>query len=157
MTRKDGPLLSSLQTCNGCSLLKREVHRANEGIKRAINCQASKSLGMIGENPSTQQRNEPKLNEGRSLRTTKGITKASRHFTELWVVTFRNCSREDSNFEIYHTFNSKNKTLTSLTAIDGISCHLIAGGKIAKFETRQTLYNVNSLNINPAKFSHYIV
>lgn len=157
MTRKDGPLLSSLQMCNGCSLSKREIQRAYKGIKRAINSQASKSLGMIAENPSTQQRNKPKLNEGRPLRTAKGITKTSRHFTKLWVVTFRNCSRKDSNFEIYHTFNSKNKTITSLTAIDGISRHLIAGGIIAKFETHQTIYNVNSPNINSAKFSRYMV
>ena len=40
-----------------------------------------------------------------------------------------------------------------LTAIDGISRHVTARSKIAKFRIRQTLYNANWPNTNAAKFS----
>ena len=119
MTRKDDPLLSSLQTCKGRSLSRREIERTNEGVKRAINCQAANSLRMIEENPSTQRKNEPESYQGRLL-AENGITKASRFFTELLVHNVQNRPREDSNFEISYTFDRycNNKTTTSLTAMD---------------------------------------
>ena len=47
----------------------------------------------------------------------------------------------------------------SSTAIDGINRlrHPIAGSKIAKSGIRQMLYEANSSNINPTKFSGYTV
>ena len=117
-TRKDGPLLSSLQTCKGSSLSRREIKRANVGVKRAINYQAANSLRMIEENPSTQRRNEPKLDQGTPLRT--GLLRLLDTLQNCLLITFRNCPREYSHFEISHTFNRycKNKTTMSLTVID---------------------------------------
>ena len=64
-----------------------------------------------------------------------------------------------SKYPAHVTGICKNTTTTSLTAIDGVSRlhHPIAGSEIAKFRTRQTLYKANSPNINPAKFSRYMV
>ena len=89
-------------------------------VKRAITCnwQEAISLQMIGENPSTQWRNETELDQSRRLRT--GLLRVLDTLRNCCVITFRNRPREDSNFEISHTFDMycKNKTTTSLTAID---------------------------------------
>ena len=139
MTRKDGPLLSSVQTCKGSSLSKREIEKANKGlgVKCTINCQRANSLQKVVENLSTQRRNEPKSDQGTPLRT--GLLRLLDSLRNYWVIRFWNHPRKDSNFEISHTFDRycKNKTTTSLTAIDRISRQLIAGSKIAKFIIRQ--------------------
>ena len=143
ITRKNGPLLSSVQMCKGCSCTpekgNRKSKRWGQACYTCINCQTANSLRMIRKNPSTQRRNEPESDQGTPLRT--GILRLLDTLRNCCVVTFRNRLCKYSNFKISHTFNRycKNKTTTSLTATDGISRHLIAGSKIIKFRILRTL------------------
>ena len=143
MARKDGPLLSSVKTCKGFSLSRKEIERTSKGVKRAINCQIANSVSNVSKNLSAQRRNEPEL-KGTRLRTE--LLWLLDTLRNCWVIRFQNRPRKDSNFEIFHTFDMHCKNTTSLTVNDSITRHVIAGSEIAKFRIHQMLYNANSAN-----------